>query len=115
MLLFSNSGINVFLFFLVATNQISIVYTKSIDPYNIQLLCTTAESSISLYNIRWNVTTSNNNNENPIILNNLENNEYTLNCSGGTTSSSFNVNLLIQGKSIAYQYKYNIINARLYD
>ena len=78
----------------------SIVYTKFIDPYSIQLLCTTTNSSIPLNDIRWNITDSRNKNENPVILTNLNIDNYTLNCSGGTSSPSFNVNLLIQGMSV---------------
>ena len=88
---------------LVATDGMSIVYTKFIDPYSIQILCTTTDSSIPLDDIRWNISTQNNNNENPLLPRNLNNTNYILNCNGGTSSLSFNVNLLIQGMSRLYR------------
>ena len=69
-------------------------YVKTIDPPNIQLLCTNTDTTIPLDDIQWDNSPPFN--QNPIILNKILSFYSTMTCNIGATQM-LQVNLRVQG------------------
>ena len=69
-------------------------YAKTIDPPNIQLICTTTDPTIQLDDINWDNSPPFN--QNPIVLNKILSFASTMTCNIGTTQR-LQINLRVQG------------------
>lgn len=84
-------------------------YAKTIDPPDIQLLCTSTDPTIPLDDIQWDNSPPFN--QNPIILNKILSFDSTMTCNIGATQM-LQVNLRVQGMQLyilSIQFSINVI------
>ena len=85
---------------IVATDRQKYTYTKDIDPSDIQILCTTTDSSTALSDIKWESY------NNPLVLASVQNQDVTLICRTVSTTI-LQVDIVEQGEYLSLFRKKN--------